>query len=181
MGRISSGVKNGLTALAVIIATLNVESVASALKVDKLLLHPGVVGAVATLIGHPATLLAAMFVIGVFVGTWVEKISDIRRTPKADPSLPMRSLGIRMRNCAGRLAHLQQWGDIGSTDQEQREAIAELNGLMVDAQRMGLATPPGGAAIGPIITYLTEVGNWLSRGDIDIAKERASNLANARD
>lgn len=167
-------IKNGLTWVALIIVTLNVEAVATALKLDKLALNPGLWGRIAVVIEHPATLTAATFVIGVFVGTWLERAMVFSRTPKADPKAPLIELGHRMRDCAQDLGHIHEYGGLGVSDHQKREVVAQVNGLMVDAQRMGLATPPPSGDAEPVIAYFTEVGNWLSRGDLDIAKQQAA-------
>ena len=168
-----SWIKNGLTWVALIIVTLNVEAVAGALKLDKLALNPGVWGRIAVVIEHPATLIAATFVIGVFVGTWLERAMIFSRTPKTDPKAPLIDLGHRMRDCAQALGHIQEYGGLGVSDHQKREVVAQVNGLMVDAQRMGLSTPPPNGDAEPVIAYFTDVGNWLSRGDLDIAKQQA--------
>ncbi|WP_312127850.1 hypothetical protein [Brevundimonas sp.] len=170
-------VKWALGFLAVAVLTLNVESVAVALGLDKLLLHPGVVGVLAKVVNHPATMLIAVFVLGMLTEkarAWVW--ARLKMSTK-DPKESAIHLGYEMRNCAGQMEQMRRWDGLGTTEHEKKELVAELNGLMVDAHRHGLAVPAAEADFELLMKYLVEVGNWLARGDVEIAKQRASSLS----
>jgi len=177
MGRLVKWGGNALGALALIVITLNVEAVATALKLDRLLLTPGLFQAAVRFVQHPATLLVAVFVVGVVVGVIGEKAVGRMSAAKPDPNQKLHDLGYRMRNSAAELSHIEQWDGIGVRDHEKREAGAEVNSIMVDATRLGLDIPKPAAGLVPVINYLTEVGNWLSRGELDLAKQRATQLS----
>lgn len=166
--------------LIVAVLTLNVESVAVVLGLDKLLLHPGVVGALAKVVSHPATMLIAVFVLGMLIEKARAWVWARVKMPTKDPKESAIGLGYKMRNCAAQMEETQRWDGLGTTVLEKKEMVAELNGLMVDAQRHGLAVPAPGADFELLMNYLVEVGNWLARGDVEIAKQRALSLSEGK-
>ncbi len=177
MNRLITWSGNAVWALALIVITLNFEAVATALKLDKLLLRPGLLGQVVEFVQHPATLIVAVLICGVIAGVIGEKFATRIRDGRADPNQQHHDLGYRMRQCAAQLAQIEQWGDIAVRDQEKREVIAEVNSISLDAHRLGLDLPKPDGELVPLINYLTEIGNWLSRGELDMAKKRATTLA----
>lgn len=177
MDQLVKVVRNALWAVTGIVMVLNVEAVAATLKLDKLLVTPGLLQKAVELIRHPATLILAILIFGVIAGVVGAKFASRLRDGRADPNQKLHDLGYRMRESAAQLSNIEQWGDIAVRDHEKREVVAEVNSISLDAHRLGLAFPKPDSQLLPLINYLTEVGNWLSRGELDLAKQRATVLA----
>lgn len=179
--KLISKVAGWLLALAAsTIIALNIERLAEAHKLDQLVPDPGQSNAILAFTQRPVVLIAATFVLGALVGLALAKFRASLAGPKKDPYAAEKRLGLRMLKVAHQISELQRWS-YSHSDQDRRNAMATLNMVMIDAERMGLPTPEPEAESEVTLTYLTDIGSWLFKGDFVTAILRARILAGETD
>ena len=158
------------------IVALNIQRLAIAHRLDQLIPEPGKSNALLAFAQRPAVLVSATLILGIWLGFALARFLAARAGPKKDPYAAEKSLGLRMLNLAHQISEIQRWS-FSHSDQDRRNATATLNMVMIDAERMGLPTPPPQADSEAMLTYLTDIGSWLFKGDFATALLRAKVLS----
>ena len=161
------------------VLVLNFERVAIAHRLDQLIPDPGKASGLFEFTQRPMVILAATLVLGVLTGFVASKVKAVLTKRIGAVVVSGQALGARMLMCAEVLSGIQRWSSLHS-DQDRRNALAQLNIAILDAHRFGLHTPAQGAPADDMLNYLTEVGSWLMKGDKEVAKMRAKIITGDR-
>ncbi|HAV49730.1 MULTISPECIES: hypothetical protein [unclassified Brevundimonas] len=164
--------------VATTIVALNIERVAKAHKLDQLVPDAAPSNAILAFVERPAVLVIATFVLGLLIGLAALKVRSFLSRNTKPPHSKERALGVRMLHLTHQISQLQRWS---RSAQDQRNAMASLDMVMIDAERMGLPVPDHDADPEVTLTYLTDIGGWLLKGDFTTALLRAHHLAGQAD
>jgi hypothetical protein len=150
----------------VAIATLNIERIAEAHRLDQIVPDPAQLGTLSALAQQPWVVFLSVLIAGVTIGLWVDSVLRgllSRRVPSRKDKLA--TLGYEMRNMLHRTHHFRNFTLTHEREHQARLLNADLNVLLTKTARMGIPTPTSDATMDDVEDYFARVGARLIAGD----------------
>ncbi|MCK5910231.1 MAG: hypothetical protein KAG62_09800 [Caulobacter sp.] len=160
----------------VAIATLNIERIAQAHRLDQIIPDPGQkLSPLHSPAQQPWIVFLSVLIVGVTIGLWVD--SALRRL--LSRNIPSRkdkltSLGYRMQNLLHRINDFHNYTLSRDRELKARLLNADLNVLLTDTARMGIPTPHADSTMDQVEDYFARVGARLVAGDETAAVHEAT-------